>query len=180
MTLEREEGSTYNDEAKEPVSTVTSTDKDKGGRPSKYTPETLERLIGAINDGLSLKQSCLAAGISEATLGRWREEHPELEPQLTEAREVCRQKALANIRAAGNAGDWRASAEFLRLSFPKDYRQGSNTRVEVAATAQTGVVITEEQRKRLIELRVKMDEERQREIAAAVEAERRRLGGGAS
>jgi len=59
-----------------------------------------------------------AAGISEATLGRWREEHTELEPRLLEAREQARQKALAGIKAAGEAGDWRALEAFLSLPSP--------------------------------------------------------------
>jgi hypothetical protein len=68
-----------------------------------------------------------------------------------EARETARRKALAGIRAAGEAGDWRAFEAFLRLSFP-EYRQ-PNTKVEVNATAQAATaVVTEEQRMRLIEL----------------------------
>ena len=76
-----------------------------------------------------------------------------LEAQLAEARENARRKALAGIRAAGEAGDWRALEAFLRLSFPADYRQAGSTKVEVTATAQqAAVVCTEEQRQRLIAL----------------------------
>ena len=46
--------------------------------------------------------------------------------------------------------DWRAAAEWLRLTFPADYRRGSNASVEVNTAVQTGVVITEEQRMALI------------------------------
>ena len=80
----------------------------RAGRPTKYQPNAVERLLAAMADGLNMKQACLAAGISEATLGRWREGHPELEPRLLEAREQARQRALAGIKAAGEAGDWRA------------------------------------------------------------------------
>src|SRR6516225_6380666 len=109
-------------------------------------------------DGLNMKQACLAAGISEATLGRWREEHTELEPRLLEAREQARQKALAGIRAAGEAGDWRALEAFLRMSFPADYRRAASINVTATANAQqaAGVVCTEEQRQRLIALREKL------------------------
>ena len=74
---------------------------------------------------------------------------------MEEARETARRKALATIKAAGEAGDWRASEAFLRLSFP-GYRQAA-TKVEVSATAQAGTIVcTEEQRQRLIALREKL------------------------
>ncbi len=47
--------------------------------------------------------------------------------------------------------DWRAHAEWLRLSFPGDYR-GNVNKIEVSATAQTSsIVLTEEERLELIE-----------------------------
>jgi hypothetical protein len=52
--------------------------------------------------------------------------------------------------------DWRAAAEWLRISFPADYRRASNTSVEVKTAVQTGVVITEEQRMRLIAQRERL------------------------
>ena len=78
---------------------------------------------------------------------------------MEEARESARRKALATIKAAGEAGDWRASEAFLRLSFP-EYRQPA-TKVEVNASAQAGAIVcTEEQRQRLIALREKLLQER--------------------
>jgi hypothetical protein len=99
---------------------------------------------------ITYRQACLACGIGVSTLSRWRKEQPELEPQLAQARETARLKALDSIRAAGEAGDWRASVAFLKLSFP-EYRQPS-TKVDVNANAQAAtVVITEEKRRELQE-----------------------------
>ena len=127
----------------------------KGGRPTKYEPEAVERLLSALADGLTQKQACIASGICENTLAAWREKHPELEEQLMQAREQSRRKALAGIRAAGEGakGDWRALAEFLRLSFQADYRKDANVNVNASSTVQQGVVCDEATRKRLIELR---------------------------
>jgi len=36
---------------------------------------------------------------------------------MAEAREKARQKALAGIKAAGEAGNWRASEAVLRMHF---------------------------------------------------------------
>lgn len=133
--------------------------ENRAGRPTKYEPETVERLLTGIADGLTQKQACIASGICENTLAAWREKHPELEERLTQAREQARQKALAGIRAAGEGakGDWRALAEFLRLSFQADYRRDASVNVSAAATVQrTDITCDEETRKKLIELREKI------------------------
>jgi hypothetical protein len=115
------------------VITTEEQGQDKGGRPSKFQPETIGRLLEALANGLTIRQACIAAGVGESTLSRWKAEHPELVEQLAEAREQARQKALAGIKKAGEA-DWRALAKFLELSFP-EYRQ-PHTKIEVNSSAQ--------------------------------------------
>jgi hypothetical protein len=69
---------------------------------------------------------------------------------MAEAREKARLKMLPRIKRAAE-DDWRVAAEFLRLSFPEDYRRARNTSIEVNTAVQTsGVVITPEQRDKLI------------------------------
>jgi hypothetical protein len=149
----------------ETVSTVSTANK--GGRPTLYTPETINKLLTSLADGLTIKQACKAGGVSESTLSDWRERYPDLEPRLVEAREHARQKALANIKAAGESGDWRASEAFLRMSFAADYRRDANINVNATATAQQGVVLTEEKRRelqeRLARLQAGMDSEKDNE-----------------
>jgi hypothetical protein len=138
------------------VSTVKAVNK--GGRPTKYRPETIDKLLATIGDGLTLKQACVASGISESALSDWRERYPELEPRLEQARETARQKALAGIKAAGEAGDWRAWECYLRMSFASDYRKDAAS-VNVTATAtaqQVGVVCDEATRAKLIEQRERL------------------------
>ena len=74
------------------------------GRPTKYEPETVDRLLAALTDGLTQKQACIASGICENTLAAWREKYPELEPGLQQAREQARQKALAGIKKRRRKG----------------------------------------------------------------------------
>jgi hypothetical protein len=100
---------------------------------------------------MSIKSACVVAGIGVTTLADWREEHPELEDRLAESREFARRKALQAIKAAGDK-DWRAHAEWLRLSFPGDYRGNANkVEVNAIATAASPIVLTEEERLELIE-----------------------------
>jgi hypothetical protein len=122
----------------------------RAGRPTKSNDATLDRLCPALSDGMSIKSACVVAGIGVTTLADWRDEYPELDDRLAESREFARQKALQAIKAAGEK-DWRAHAEWLRLSFPGDYRGNAN-KIEVSATAQaSSIVLTEEERLKLIE-----------------------------
>jgi hypothetical protein len=71
---------------------------------------------------------------------------------MSEAREHARQKALQAIKTAGEK-DWRAQAEWLRLSFPADYR-GSANKIEVNATASaSSFVVTVDKQRELQERR---------------------------
>jgi hypothetical protein len=107
------------------------------GRPSKYSEAIVKRLCEALADGMPIKGACVVAGIGVTTLAGWREKRPDIEERMDEAREVARQKALQAIKAAGEK-DWRAWAEWLRLTFPADYR-GSGNKVEVQQAVQVQV-----------------------------------------
>src|SRR6266513_1481213 len=121
----------------------------KAGRPTKYDSETVDRLLAGLTGGLPIKSACIIAGIGVSTFSDWREKYPELEERMAEAREKARLKMLQRIKRAAE-DDWRAAAEWLRLTFPADYRRGSNTSVEVITAVQTGIVISEEKRMALI------------------------------
>jgi hypothetical protein len=126
------------------------------GRPSKYTPDTIDRILAALRAGCTYKQVCEAAGIGETALWEWRKEHPDLVERMAEARAVACQKALEAIQAAGEK-DWRAYAEWLKLCHP-EYRP-AGTKIDISATAtgqQANVVCTEAERKRLIEQRERL------------------------
>ena len=122
----------------------------KPGRPTKYNPETVSKLLDALRAGLTHKQACLACGIGQSTLADWREQYPDLEPRMEAAREEARQRALEGIKAAGEK-DWRALAEWLKLTFP-EHRSGHSINVNATASAQQAtVVVTEEKRRELQE-----------------------------
>jgi hypothetical protein len=120
------------------------------GRPTKFSSSVVEALCEALADGMPIKGACVVAGICVTTLSEWREKRPEIEERMSEARERARQKALQRIKSAGEK-DWRADAEWLRLTFPADYR-GTGNKIEVSATESVSpVVMTEERRLARIE-----------------------------
>jgi hypothetical protein len=132
----------------------TETAKRKVGHPPKRTPQTITRILKAIENGCSIKQACTIGGVTAHAFLDWRKSDPEIEARLVEAREVCREKALENIKTAGDKGDWRASESFLRLSYPASYNRGfhNNTSVEVnTSTTVQAVVVNEEKRRQLVQ-----------------------------
>src|SRR6266480_7609403 len=134
------------------------TDERTLGRPTKFNEETVERLCGAVASGAPLKSVCVVAGIGVTTLNEWREKYPDLEERLSDAREQARLKALQAIKTAGEK-DWRAYAEWLRLTFPTDYR-GSGAKIEVSASATANApILTIEQQRELQERRRRLLEE---------------------
>ena len=129
------------------------TDERSLGRPTKFNDETIGRLCTALSDGMPIKGACVVAGIGVTTLAEWRASQPDLEARMSEAREHARQKALQAIKGAGER-DWRAHAEWLRLTFPADYRLANKIEVSASANAAT-VIITEERQRELQERRAK-------------------------
>jgi hypothetical protein len=132
-----------------------SDDTRKVGRPTKFSDETIERLCAAIGDGMPIRGACVVAGIGVTTLTEWREKYPDLEERIADARENARLKALQGIKAAGEK-DWRAWAEWLKLTHPTDYR-GSGAKIQVSALASvSGPVISEEKQREMQEIRQRM------------------------
>ena len=116
------------------------------GRPTKYSEEVILRLCEALADGMPIKGACVVAGIDVTTLAGWREKHPRLEDRMSKARELARQNALQAIKAEK---DWRAQAEWLRLTFPEDYRGGQKVEVQQAVQVQVTAEQLEDLRRRL-------------------------------
>ena len=133
------------------------------GRPTKYNEETIARLCDALGDGLSIKSACIVTGIGVTTLSEWKQQHPELEDRLSEAREFARQKALQAIKAAGEK-DWRAHDAWLKLSFAADYR--GKIDVNATAIAAPPVVLTPEQQRELSVEREKAHERLREKLKA--------------
>jgi hypothetical protein len=43
----------------------------EAGKPTKYEPEAIERLLPGLADGLPIKSASITAGIGASTLGDW-------------------------------------------------------------------------------------------------------------
>jgi hypothetical protein len=136
-------------------------DERRVGRPTKFNEEVIARLCSALADGMPIKGACVVAGIGVSTLADWRERDSQIEDAMNEARERARQKALSAIKAAGEK-DWRANAEWLRLTFPADYRNAPKIDVTANANANvSGIILTVEKQREMQERRARLLEREQ-------------------
>lgn len=125
-----------------------------GGRPHKFTPETVSRLLMAIRAGLPYHLAAEAAGISEATFHKWqrgvfpRGVDPQMKQQFVE--ELTRARGESALRLIGIVtkaapDDWRAAAWILERRFRESFgrnivevtgEDGGPLQVDVAAMQQ--------------------------------------------
>mgnify|MGYP001136552653 CR=1 FL=1 len=100
-------------------------------RPTKYTPQTVARLLDGIRLGLTYRLAAAYAGIDYATFCRWRMRYASFATQLQEAEAHAAAVVMARIHHAA-ASDWRAAAWMLERRYPEDF--GPRQRLEQAVT----------------------------------------------
>lgn len=61
-------------------------------RPSKYTSKLKDQLVGYIADGLTVRDACYGAGISEDTFWRWNREKLDFAEAIKQATAKAKQK----------------------------------------------------------------------------------------
>ena len=118
---------------------------ERGGRPTKYTPETVKRVIEAIKLGCAYVDAANYAGINYDTFNEWRKQYPEFSDAVETASGAAVTACMAKIQKAATEGSWQASAWILERRHPDRY---GRTRVEltgaeggpVAVAAQVVVI----------------------------------------
>ncbi len=101
-----------------------------GSRPTKFTRETVDRLLIAIRAGLPYHLAAEAAGISETTFYEWqagrfpRGADTQLKAEFSEALTRARGESALRLMGIINKAapdDWRAASWILERRFPKDF-----------------------------------------------------------
>ncbi len=90
-------------------------------RPTKYTDEIVNEIIGGVAVGMTDKDAALAAGITEQTLSRWRKRYVDFDNRLMRARKQRSRLLLRRIHTASER-DWKAAAELLDRT-DREYRK---------------------------------------------------------
>jgi len=119
-------------------------------RPTKLTPKVRERIVESIRAGAYAEQAARAAGIAPSTYYGWLRRGEAGEPTFSEFSEALRAgeaeaeiAAVATIREAAQAGDWRAAAHYLERRHPERWgrreRHHVESRVEHADVSQRDI-----------------------------------------
>ena len=92
-----------------------------GGRPTRYTPERVAKILQAIRVGATQRAAAAYAGIDDSTVMRWKHKYPSLATAINEAEGAAMVGWLAKIEAAANEGAWQAAAWKLERRYPHEY-----------------------------------------------------------
>jgi hypothetical protein len=95
--------------------------KRRAGRPVRWTPATIRRLLRTIGRGVPFRHACAALGVSISRFCELRNEDPAFHAKVDSAVSRAVDKRLRVIQNAANGGDWRAAEAWLRLVLPAEY-----------------------------------------------------------
>lgn len=89
-------------------------------RPTKYTPETVDRICKALRMGATYVLAAGYGGIHYDTFNEWREQYPEFSDRVKAAEADAAVKWLEKIEMAADES-WQAAAWKLERRYPQDY-----------------------------------------------------------
>lgn len=105
------------------------------GRPSKLTPETVEKMTRCLGLGMNYEQSCTYSGIDYTTFRKWMQkgeaaksgEYFDFFDAIKRAEIDGLHRDLEIIESAGQKGNWTASAWRLERKYPNQFgKQGTD------------------------------------------------------
>ena len=113
------------------------------GRPTKLTPEALERVEQLVRAGTTIDVAAAAAGVNRATIYRWlaagekarKGTHTrELRDRVERARAESESVLVARIGAAAAKGSWQAAAWLLERRWPERWMKPTERPLPEAST----------------------------------------------
>lgn len=128
-------------------------------RPTKLTPELLERVILAIRAGNYAKTACEMVGIGETTFYRWMEDgaKDDAKPLFREFRESIKRaeaeaevRSVALIRQAADGGTWQAAAWYLERKHGDRWGRNDKLRQEISGPEGKPVPLSLEEAKKAV------------------------------
>lgn len=111
---------------------------DRGGRPTKYTPDRVKKILEAIKLGVAYVDAASYGGITRETFNEWRKQYPDFSDAVEEAAGQAVVANMAKIQKAATEGSWQASAWILERRHPDRY---GRTRVELTGAEGGPVAI---------------------------------------
>lgn len=100
------------------------------GRPTKYNPDRVKRILDAIRSGVAYVDAANYAGISYQTFNEWRKEYSEFSDAVEEADGAAMVGLVATIRKAATEGkQWQAAAWLAERRHPDRYGRTVKTQI---------------------------------------------------
>lgn len=95
-------------------------EKHPGGRPSKYTPEVVERICYSLSQGNTRTTAATCAGVSRDTFHHWMHEFSDFSDAIKRAEEQAVEHYV-NVIHAASGQTWQAAAWYLERRRPADF-----------------------------------------------------------
>lgn len=111
------------------------------GRPTKYTPERVERILDALREGNTRQTACAVGGISDETFARWQRQFVQFVDAIKVAEAFAESRHVANIVRAADEGIWTASAWWLERR--RHQQWGRQDKVDVTIKTDSKVMAAE-------------------------------------
>ena len=108
---------------------------------SKYTPETVQKILNALRAGNYLTTAARYAGVNVKTVQRWMEMYPEFALDVEQADASGEIRNIAIIQKAAERS-WQAAAWLNERKYPE--RWGRVDRVEVYQVQKQAEALVEE------------------------------------
>ncbi len=116
------------------------------GRPSKLTPERVERICGALRRGHSRSTAAVLAGIGKSTFFAWMAvaDGPDAPQDFVDFREAIKmaeaegERELVDIIRSAAASTWTAAAWLLERKFPDRWAKRIKANVAIEPPAGYG------------------------------------------
>ena len=103
------------------------------GRKTKKTSKYIEPLLDNLRSGMTYQAAATQAGLSQATVDKWRQSDDEFSQKFNEAVDYAEAVLLSELRAQGRAReDWRSTAWILERRFPE--RWGLKKEIDMNVT----------------------------------------------
>jgi len=99
------------------------------GRPTKFTPPVVKRILRCLQRGMPMTLTADAVGVSYQALSDYRKRNARFAAALARAIARGADARLRKIEAASAAGDWRAAAWLLEHCQPEHF---AKNRIEVS------------------------------------------------
>ena len=106
--------------------------RNKGGRPTIVTPETLQKLEYAFSMGLPDEQACLYANIAPQTLYNYQSKHPEFLERKVMLKQNITMRARLNIANEIANGSTKDSWEWLTRKEKQEFSLKDDATIHIA------------------------------------------------